>query len=860
MAIHFNFSAGAGLVCLALFTTHAFAQDDEVLPPGELDPLLPAQTMQLEEDTAESDSSDSDTGETGTEDPVAPTDGESADTQDTGTESSDPDTTEDRPTDDSQTSDETNPDDAIPGESAPGDDSTLPENQPTPETVQTTVVSDDAQESDQTSTPDSNLDLTPVLNQLTDHTITVGESLEFVVSATIADGNIPGIFATQLPTGASLTDRLDGTRLFKIDAVEGNAGDNPITFVAFNESNPLLIDEITITITVNSDATAADAGEQEPTAETPVDQAIFINPVPAQTANVGDTVSVRVEPEEPNGPVPDLFALNLPEGATLDDNLDGTRTFNWKPMDGDSGVYMIDFVATNPDNNDIRATERLIVTVLSNAVPLIEIPLIEPLDDHQITVNTMMILRVTPIGVNNVVPDLNVSPLPVNASFDDNGDGTRTLRWRPTPGAEGTYTITFIATDPVDRSLVGRRSITVQVLSDGSIPTTDEITQPVPQPDPVTNEPDAATDTPNSDTPSSDTPSSDTEDQTDTPEDTTADDTNSDTPVEPENPVEMPAEEPVTNPDDAAPSDEPAVTMTREEFAAALPGSRYDECRITVPGVESERTVETFTNELYILDYYFFRNVDCSGIPFGSSNPLLIYGYTIGESVITDDGRQAFEIDLQVEQTGQIGGDDFGEPEGTRAYDIIAKEGNSVLFAEAISSTTPETRPTLLQTALPSENRPMLGKPDITPADFTGNWQSNCLNSQTVQYEFSDEQLRQNNITWDSSTCDGSVHHNLETIYSISFGEQSRSLFGDYILPVDIETVSSEFLQRDDSAGAPAAPPLPPIGMKSYQIVTLEQDTLMFGTCSFIGGCLETEATRPDMVHLNNGRRWQRAP
>ena len=879
----------AGLLAVSLVlvgsttASVALAQDVEVLPPAEFDPLLPAQTSALPDPQTDTQTDTQTDRETDTSAPTSETDREDNSDADTEAEpetsgetasdsasEADTGTTGEDATSDTESSDESTID--APASDLPESDSA--DNGDQQRTDETTVVdtatpttgdttssdtttqetssdvttveapaTDEAAETNPSSDAQTdgesaveNTNLNPELARLTNHTIQVGESLEFVVSARSQSDDVPGIFASQLPPNATLTDNLDGTRLFSIDATEQNIGANVITFVAFEENDPSRIDEATITITVQAAA--------QPEAEAPADNTadntgLTIEPIPAQTANVGQMISVRVVPSEPNGPVPSLFSLNLPAGATLDDNLDGTRTFNWKPMDGDSGVYMIDFVAVNPDDNDRRTSESFVLTVLSNTMPLIEIPQIEPLNDHQVQVNTMMILRVTPIGVDGAVPDLNVSPLPVNATFDDNGDGTRTLRWRPVSGAEGTYTLTFVATDPNNSDLVGRRSIEVEVISDGSIPTTDEITQPVPQPDVQANA------------------SVDGDDNNEDQAATSGDDNNSagETSVD-----DTAIDEPTNTPVDTAPPTEPPATMTRETFLAALPGSRLDECRITVPGVESERTVETFTDELYILDFYFYRNVDCSGIPYGSSNPLLIYGYTVGESVITDDGRQAFPIDLQVEQTGQIGGEEFGEPEGTRAFDIIAIEGDSVLFAEAIASTTPETRPTLLQAALPSENRPRLGKPDIAPSDLVGSWQSNCLNSQTVLYEFSEEQLRQNSITWDSATCDGSIHHNLETLYTIAYGEQSRSLFGDYMLPVDITIASSSYLQLDDTAGAPAAPPLPPIGMESFQIVTLEQDTLMFGTCSFIGGCLETAATRPDMVHLNNGRRWQRAP
>jgi len=51
-----------------------------------------------------------------------------------------------------------------------------------------------------------------------------------------------------------------------------------------------------------------------------------------------------------------LFLANAEFGATLEDNLDGTRTFRWQTSGLDNGVYTFEVVATNALDSAVRST------------------------------------------------------------------------------------------------------------------------------------------------------------------------------------------------------------------------------------------------------------------------------------------------------------------------------------------------------------------------------------------------------------------------------------------------------------------------------------------------------------------------
>ncbi len=89
----------------------------------------------------------------------------------------------------------------------------------------------------------------PILQFISDHMVTEGERLSFIVEASDPDGTIPVISASPLPAGAAFVDRKDGSGLFDWAPAIGQAGKCEITFKA---SDGTLQDLQTVVLTIQS--------------------------------------------------------------------------------------------------------------------------------------------------------------------------------------------------------------------------------------------------------------------------------------------------------------------------------------------------------------------------------------------------------------------------------------------------------------------------------------------------------------------------------------------------------------------------------------------------------------------------------
>ncbi len=67
-----------------------------------------------------------------------------------------------------------------------------------------------------------------------------------------------------------------------------------------------------------------------------------------------EQLSFLVRASDPDGTVPVLSAAPLPAGARFIDREDGSGIFDWTPVSGQAGTYVIRFAAADPDSSDIQ--------------------------------------------------------------------------------------------------------------------------------------------------------------------------------------------------------------------------------------------------------------------------------------------------------------------------------------------------------------------------------------------------------------------------------------------------------------------------------------------------------------------------
>ncbi len=184
----------------------------------------------------------------------------------------------------------------------------------------------------------------PVLDPIGPKNTQENVQLLFTVSASDADGTIPALSASTLPTGAVFTDNLDGTGTFDWTPTYSQAGVYPVTFYA---SDGVDIDSELVQITVEN-----------------VNRAPVLDPIGPKTTKAETLLSFTITASDPDGTIPSLSAVGLPTGASFTDSANGVGLFEWTPPLADTGQYGVIFIASDGSLSD---SELVMITVTDTA-------------------------------------------------------------------------------------------------------------------------------------------------------------------------------------------------------------------------------------------------------------------------------------------------------------------------------------------------------------------------------------------------------------------------------------------------------------------------------------------------------------
>ncbi len=193
----------------------------------------------------------------------------------------------------------------------------------------------------------------PTFVGLADQQIRLGDTLEFRVHPVDEDGTVPGLSIDRLPVGAAFDDNQDGTRTFRWRPFPIDLGDIYVGFTAIDATNPAYRTTQTVKLTVYRDP------------NNPVNFPPVINGVRNPTIRMGDTLSQRIKPVDPDFTVPSLSALDLPDDAGFVDNGDGTRTVLWTTDGQDLGDHNFTFLAVDSEDPNLTFKRTITVSVIT---------------------------------------------------------------------------------------------------------------------------------------------------------------------------------------------------------------------------------------------------------------------------------------------------------------------------------------------------------------------------------------------------------------------------------------------------------------------------------------------------------------
>jgi len=312
----------------------------------------------------------------------------------------------------------------------------------------------------------------PTLAPMNDVTVFVGEQVSMRVVANDPEGVVPGLRIIDIPAGAMFSDNGDGTRTFKWLPQAEDRGTTKITFEAMDAQDRNLRNSRTLNVSVIESSQPNDAvdGNLAPEIESLVDRQI----------QVGESFDFRVVPFDPEGLVPSLRIENQPSNASFDDNRDGTRQFRWTPSADQAGDYKISFIAYEEGDKSLSTTQTITLSVSNNTVVAPTTTLPPPsttgspqfvdLSDQFVFLGQSLSLVVRAKSEDGTVPGLALDRMPVDSSFVDNRDGTRTFRWFPYPVNLGDTYVNVIAIDSKDASVRTDQTIKIRVERDPNNP------------------------------------------------------------------------------------------------------------------------------------------------------------------------------------------------------------------------------------------------------------------------------------------------------------------------------------------------------------------------------------------------------
>jgi len=181
----------------------------------------------------------------------------------------------------------------------------------------------------------------PEFDQINDTTITEKDFLALAVSASDPDGPAPSLATDGMPANSSFVDNGDGTGTFNFQPDYDQAGVYNVTFIA---SDGALADTEIVEITVNEK-----------------NRSPVLNPIGKREVTEGFNLNFDVSAYDPDGVIPLLSVHNLPAYATFADHGDGTGTFDFNPVEGDT--HKVIFLAYDGSRYD---QEEVTIVVLED--------------------------------------------------------------------------------------------------------------------------------------------------------------------------------------------------------------------------------------------------------------------------------------------------------------------------------------------------------------------------------------------------------------------------------------------------------------------------------------------------------------
>jgi PKD repeat protein len=166
-------------------------------------------------------------------------------------------------------------------------------------------------------------------------------------------------------------------------------------------------------------------------------------PIGNRQATAGQGLVVSMSATDPERNALSFAASNLPRGAQLADNRNGTAELRWTPGLDQAGNYPVTVTVT--DNGTPAGSDSETFTVSVGRVN--RPPVLAPISDQSLPEGGSLALPITATDADGDALRFSAADLPTGAELRDMGNGRAELRWVPGYNQAGNYPVRVTVTD-----------------------------------------------------------------------------------------------------------------------------------------------------------------------------------------------------------------------------------------------------------------------------------------------------------------------------------------------------------------------------------------------------------------------------
>jgi hypothetical protein len=297
-----------------------------------------------------------------------------------------------------------------------------------------------------------NVNRPPELGRIGNRSGSEGAPLTFRLTATDPDGDRLSFEGANLPTGASLVDRRDGTADFSWTPTYQQSGNFDVLFRVTDSGVPPESDSEQITITIGN-------VNREPT----------LAPVGNRTGSTGSPLTIQLSASDLDGDRLRFDVADAPTGSSFRDRGDGTAEFSWTPSV--AGVYPVTFVVTDdgvPIESDSE-TIRISVGAVNRA------PTLDPIGNRSVDEGVLFEIPLTASDPDGDTLRFSATPLPRGAELVNQRMQSALFRWTPGFDQAGNHELLITVTDDGSPMESASERITISVGDVNRPPVLDQI-------------------------------------------------------------------------------------------------------------------------------------------------------------------------------------------------------------------------------------------------------------------------------------------------------------------------------------------------------------------------------------------------